>query len=124
MHDTHTFGGHLLNRFIDYEAIESGDPGGAPAEAMPAVEAGADPAPPAAEPAAEHAAEGAPSSGEPEAPAWAGPSQDEWQALQDQNRQLLEWASQQNTPPGEDGPTDQQLYEVIENARLEGDVAS
>lgn len=118
----HTFGGSLLSRFIDYEATEgSGDPGGvAPA----AADVGAEPAPAATPPSPGGDAEGAPSSGEPAAPTWA-PSQDEWEALQEQNRQLVEWAQAREAaaaePQQQGQPTLEQLAAAYEQAGVEGD---
>src|SRR4051794_30077119 len=80
-----TFGGSLLDRFIDYETTEgAGDSGTIPADPAPPADPGADPAPvtPEAAPA------DAPSPGEQDTPAWAGIGEDDWQAYQARQAQL------------------------------------
>jgi hypothetical protein len=110
----------LLNRFIDFEVSEGlGDTGAGEAPA-PDVQAGADPAP-AGDPGTAADPEGSPSSGEPAAPAWTGPSAEEWQETQQLLRTMAERQEPQ-APATDPAGEMEQLVEILENARLEGDV--
>lgn len=105
MHEKqHSFGGRAFDRYVfDFEATAAGAAAGdagdydAAAATLAAVgaEAGAEPssaAPAAAEEAVAAAAE-EPSAADEAAPAWA-PSQEEWEGLQQQHNQLIQYVQQ------------------------------